>query len=68
MKFVVKSEVSNFEGTLAECITFLQGMKVMLAIHIGETGLNFSMMRLNVNESITTEDIVGREITITRIK
>ncbi|MBG9693326.1 hypothetical protein ABD91_21565 [Lysinibacillus sphaericus] len=68
MEFGLKSESYNFGGTLTECITFLQSMNVMLAIHVDETGLNFSMMLLNFNKSITIEDDVGREITITRIK
>lgn len=68
MEFGLKSESYNFAGTLTECITFLQSMNVMLAIHVDETGLNFSMLRLNLNSSMTVEDNIGREITITRIK
>lgn len=68
MEFGVKSATKNFGGTITECITSLQNMKVMLAIHVEETGLNFSMMRLSVGESIAIEDDNGKEITITRIK
>lgn len=68
MEFGVKSESYNFGGTLAECINFLQSMNVMLAKNVGETGLNYSMMTLSVNQSMTVEDDVGREIIITRIK
>ncbi len=68
MVFRIKSEPYNFEGTIIESITFLQSKNVMLAIHVEETGLNYSMMRLNLSESLSTEDDSGREITITRIK
>lgn len=67
MEFSIKSESYSYEGYIYDCITFLQNKNVMLAIHVEETGLNYCMMRLNVSESLSTEDDDSKEINITRI-
>ncbi|UUV25935.1 MULTISPECIES: hypothetical protein [Lysinibacillus] len=68
MEFSIKSESYNYEGSLYECIAFLQTKYVLLAEFAEETGLHFSMMRLNLNNPMIVEDDIGREVTITRIK
>lgn len=67
MLFEVKSSSFNYRGSLSECMTVLQSKNVMVAIHIEETGLGFSMMRLNVGDTISVEDTSETQFTITRI-
>ena len=68
VEFGLKSESFHFGGSLTECITLLQKMNVSHAIQIDGTGLNFSMLQLSINQSMTVEDDIRREIIITRYK
>jgi len=68
VKFGLKSESFHFGGSLIECVALLQKMNVSHAIQTDETGLDYSMMSLNLNQSMTVEDDIGREIKITRYK
>ena len=67
MQFEVKNQKRNMIGSLAKSIEYMKGLGVMLAMEVEETGIDASMMRLSVGESLALDDAEGEEIVVTKI-
>lgn len=68
MVFKVESNGGTIVGSISECITFMKEQEVMQAVMVEETGLNFAMMILGNEESLTLDDRDSNEIKVTRIQ
>lgn len=66
MIFSVLHQKNQTLGTLEDSIYYMCTLGAVLAKNAKETGLQYSMMNLQVEEFLTLEDAEGKEIKVTR--